>query len=231
MFTYTYSNYQGVVPYVMKAAIPLLLLSPLVGFLCAILLKLGKKKAKVLTGDIFEGKVKRYIKKSFGVQAAQSVILPLVGFKTTEIDLIAVVPQGILCIECKERRGKISGVFTEPTWNVENARKGSDTMGNPIKQNVTHIRAIRDYFAANHLREVPIYNVAIVKSPKLEVIAYEDYDETFLFKNEKELDTIKRLPACLDAKEQDILNAMFRSLQSTKTEKEAHVLKLKRMGL
>lgn len=72
---------------------------------------------------------------------------------TTEIDMLAIGPQGVIVVECKDYSGMILGEEDVDTW-IQDKRYGSDLNDryrkfyNPIMQNDGHIRHLREYVPA-----------------------------------------------------------------------------------
>ncbi len=64
------------------------------------------------------------------------------GAKTTEIDLLMIHPVGVFVIESKNFRGTITGDITDTTW-TQHVCGHTETFYNPIKQNNTHVYALR----------------------------------------------------------------------------------------
>ena len=70
------------------------------------------------------------------------------GKKTTEIDMLMIHPMGVFVIESKNFSGKIAGDVNEQTW-TQHVAGHTETLYNPIKQNNTHVYALRQHIGQN----------------------------------------------------------------------------------
>lgn len=66
------------------------------------------------------------------------------GDKTTEIDIIMIHPVGLFVIESKNFRGKIIGNVNKKIW-TQHINANRETFYNPIKQNNTHVYALKQH--------------------------------------------------------------------------------------
>jgi hypothetical protein len=108
----------------------------------------GKKPRKIGLGDSFESEVYRMLCPKTHAQEAETIpsaVIPFVQYgnwSTTEIDLIHIIPQGIIVIETKDWNGYISG-----DWEGQIRRDYPDgsfreNVNSPFFQNKHHMEIL-----------------------------------------------------------------------------------------
>ena len=92
-------------------------------------------------GQEGETQVGRALERLFPA-VAHDVILPSGRSGLTQIDHIALTRKGLLVVETKHYRGLITGRVEDPRWIQRIGRQRHDFQ-NPLRQNDTHVRAVR----------------------------------------------------------------------------------------
>lgn len=85
-----------------------------------------------------------------------NLYIPVATDKWTEIDLVVVHEKGIFVIESKNYTGVVEGEAHEQQWSKSYFESYNQKFYNPIKQNDTHIRALKKY-----LGELPMYSIIV----------------------------------------------------------------------
>ena len=80
--------------------------------------------------------------------------------ETTEIDMIYITKKGIFVFESKNYSGIVKGSKDDLKWIVEYKNGNIYEFYNPIKQNETHIRYLRNIIGL----DIPIFSVIIFSS-------------------------------------------------------------------
>jgi hypothetical protein len=107
----------------------------------AILLVVALKALRpYLRGRIGEAAVARALRRRF-TEVANDLILPDGRGGLTQIDHMALTPQGILVVETKTYSGTLFGKEREPTWTQVLGR-ARNSFQNPLRQNFAHRKAI-----------------------------------------------------------------------------------------
>lgn len=116
--------------------------------------------------------------------------------KSTEVDIVAITPYGIMSIECKGMPGKFVGTDTDGQWAYSKLGQAERSFSNPLLQNNGHIIAIKKqmkpFWEKMGKSEIPLFNV--VCTP-----ADTDYDDVKITKNENFLVHIDKFPDFYDA--------------------------------
>lgn len=89
-----------------------------------------------------------------------NLYVPTQNGNTTEIDAVLITRGGVIAIEVKNLSGSISGDSDEKYWNqtlLSSRGRLQHTFYNPIWQNGTHIRALRQVID----QKVPFYSVIV----------------------------------------------------------------------
>lgn len=112
-------------------------------------------------GEGLEYSIARQMNTVYGYHfVARNVILPHKG-RTSECDVILVHEIGVIVVEAKDYSGWIFGSWEDAMW-TETFRTTKQRFYNPIKQNQTHIRALRNYLGL--AEEVPILSYIVFSS-------------------------------------------------------------------
>lgn len=86
-----------------------------------------------------------------------NVYVPKKNGETSEIDLIAVTPKGLLVIESKNYSGWIFGNEQNMYWTVTYRDGQRHRIYSPVRQNRNHILALLSYLGKN----VPVYSMIV----------------------------------------------------------------------
>lgn len=146
-------------------------------------------------GNIWEAKVASDIKKYFGLTPYSSVLIPNKRAKQgkTECDLLFINNKGIFCVECKSKKKVIEAYVnldSNSYWTFktyEGAIDSSEKSYNPVNQNASHIRALREVLPANY-KNIPIYNVVCTSYNTVVTYQGEEHGNNYsLLNSEKKL--------------------------------------------
>lgn len=97
------------------------------------------------TGKEWEDWCAKYIRMLTGGRVYRSLLIKRGNGDTAEIDLAVMTRKGLLCIECKSRKGHVTGVLCEDEWTVL-LHGTAHSFRNPVRQNAYHIMALKDMF-------------------------------------------------------------------------------------
>ncbi|MBR3281594.1 MAG: NERD domain-containing protein [Clostridia bacterium] len=186
------------------------------------------------TGALGEYDTYKSLKKheDIGGRFLYNVYLPKEDGTTTEIDMLLITPKGIFVFESKNFSGIIFGEYDQKNWTQYLNRHTKEHFYNPIKQNETHIKYLKEQLKMIFgpvPKNIAIYSMVVFsKRCKLGKVP-EFTADTFVIKREnveRVVDNIIMSKASNDItyKEVDeIQKALFAYTQKTKQEKEKHV--------
>ncbi|NEX15506.1 MAG: hypothetical protein C1943_02430 [Halochromatium sp.] len=123
-------------PLINAVVTPLLRLFPVI-----LLVALLRAYRPQLRGMLGERAVARVLKR-YTRYVANDIILPNGLGGLTQIDRLALTPNGILVIETKNYSGLVLGREQEPTWMQVIGRR-RHLFQNPLRQNHGHIKAVQ----------------------------------------------------------------------------------------
>lgn len=154
----------------------------------------------------------------------RNVYIPKSSGQTTEIDLLFITQKGIFVLESKNYSGWIFGDEGARSWTAMLPNKEKYQFFNPIWQNKTHIKWLREFLKTS----IPMYSL-IVFSERCElkkVTVCED--NTYVFKRDKTYSVIKdiweRYPDVISEKEIDgFYNALSQMTKVNCEVKQAHI--------
>ena len=109
----------------------------------------GKAKRKGQEGETKVNKLIEQVIKECGGYYVSDVIIPY-GTKSTQVDHIYFSNRGIFVIETKNYSGRVYGKEDATYWTQVLAYGNKkERLYNPVKQNQTHVNAIRKILSAN----------------------------------------------------------------------------------
>lgn len=109
--------------------------------------------------------------------------------ETTEIDLLLIHEKGIFVVESKNYSGWIFGNENQYQWTQALNKNTKNKFYNPIKQNQTHIKALKDYLCVDNSK-IKSY---IVFSERCELKKVPDNTEEYkILKRNNLIDIIKK---------------------------------------
>lgn len=123
-----------------------------------------------------------------------------------EIDCIVLCSHGIFCFECKHRILPVSfSELQDKEWY--------DTQGNgfrnPLLQNSTHVKALKEFLQNEGYENLPIYNI---------IAFYGKTSETFIYENREMIAEYEdKHPDTLFGNEKEIRYKLIQLTQKTKT--------------
>lgn len=160
-------------------------------------------------------------------QILLNAYLPKQNGQTTEVDMILITPKALYVCECKNYSGCIYGKEEDWNWTHVVGRKKYQFY-NPIKQNETHIRAVKRVLFG--YGELPVYSLIIfqdrckfkkAKSNSALVIHQKKLTSTIR-------QTEKALPETFDKKEIDAMaKELRRYTHQNRHAKRRHVKALR----
>lgn len=120
-------------------------------------------------GKPSEQRLKQVLEEAFTTSAVfTNVYIPYVNAgneRYAEIDAIVVLRSGIFVIELKSHNGKIINGDTRRWTQIYNDKR--ITFYNPIYQNETHIKVIKEILKNEGQYKIPIYNVVTFSSGRV----------------------------------------------------------------
>lgn len=87
----------------------------------------------------------------------RNVYIPKTNGETSEIDVMFITQKGIFVFESKNYSGWIFGDESSQYWTAMLSNKKKNKFYNPIEQNKTHIRWLREYVGGN----IPLFSVVV----------------------------------------------------------------------
>ena len=153
-----------------------------------------------------------------------NVYLPKEDGTTTEIDMLFLTPKAIFVIESKNYSGYISGGVNDIDWKESFGNRINIPFYNPIKQNQTHIKALRNYIGD----VLPIYSIVVFSDKCKLGYVPNNVKNTFVINRIALPHLIKSLlnnnEQIMTYKEVDeIQKALFPFSQKSEAEKIAHI--------
>lgn len=109
--------------------------------------------------------------------------------KSTEVDVVFILPSGLYVIESKNKKGRFYGSCDEAEWYLSSLNESGDTY-NPILQNDTHIKMIQELLC---VANIPVHNIIAHSStcafkiydkkerPDVKIIKYENIFKYVVF--------------------------------------------------
>ena len=169
-----------------------------------------------------EAKVRKFLKttKSYKKKILNNVILEFEYGNTTQIDHILINEYGVFVIETKNYKGVVYGPEGKNYWR-QYLKNKSFTFYNPIKQNESHIRHLKEMFG----KKYPYYSVIVFVGSTVKKI---DSDVVF---------SLNELGFYLDSFQKKVLRskdikALYRAIQATQKHKRrmnrAHLRNMKK---
>ena len=125
----------------------------------------GKNKTAEQLGkqgeDLIAKELKLADRKGYHGFTLRKVYLPKDDGTTSEIDLVYITTRGLIVIESKNYSGYIFGKESDLNWTATlyaGKRVDKNRFYNPVLQNRTHIKYIRDYLSDDH---IPIFSIIV----------------------------------------------------------------------
>lgn len=130
----------------------------------AILVRRGRK------GDIGEKKVRRVLD-GFRLPQINDAVFETAG-GTTQIDHLALTPEGILVIETKTWKGELAlgkDAATTETWSLAShaQQREYEEVRNPVLQNAHHLRVVHALVG----QDVPLCNIVCFADPDMRFVS------------------------------------------------------------
>lgn len=103
----------------------------------------------------------------------RNVYLPKENGETSEVDVIYITQKGIFVFESKNYSGWIFGDEKEQYWTAMLPNKEKNKFYNPIKQNRTHLKWMKEYVGDN----IPLFSIIVFSERcELKKIAIQNKD-------------------------------------------------------
>ena len=119
---------------------------------------LGGDKLTGKLGEVLTAKELKYVQ-LFGRKGRilRNIYVPKDNGETSEIDLLYITQKGIFVFESKNYSGWIFGDEKSQKWTMMLPNKVKHSFYNPIKQNQTHIKWLRNYIG----EEIPLFSIIV----------------------------------------------------------------------
>ena len=119
---------------------------------------LGGDKLTGKLGEVLTAKELKYVQ-LFGRKGRilRNIYVPKDNGETSEIDLLYITQKGIFVFESKNYSGWIFGDEKSQKWTMMLPNKEKHSFYNPIKQNQTHIKWLRNYIG----EEIPLFSIIV----------------------------------------------------------------------
>ncbi|RHU81177.1 DNA-binding protein [Ruminococcus sp. OM08-7] len=119
---------------------------------------LGGDKLTGKLGELYTAKELKYVQ-LFGRKGRilRNVYVPKDNGETSEIDLLYITQKGIFVFESKNYSGWIFGDEKGQKWTMMLPNKEKHSFYNPVKQNQTHIKWLRNYIGEN----IPLFSIIV----------------------------------------------------------------------
>ena len=119
---------------------------------------LGGDKLTGKLGELYTAKELKYVQ-LFGRKRRilRNVYVPKDNGETSEIDLLYITQKGIFVFESKNYSGWIFGDEKGQKWTMMLPNKEKHSFYNPVKQNQTHIKWLRNYIGEN----IPLFSIIV----------------------------------------------------------------------
>lgn len=159
----------------------------------------------------------------------RNIYLPYNG-RTTELDILLLHERGIFVFECKDYGGWIFGHKEQTQWTVTYANGGKHRLYNPMKQNMTHCKAL-SAFLGFPLEQIASY-IVFSDRGELKQVPEDTYmrkvtqlrNLSYLLKWDLGMHPIVFSPEEIDT----IYQMLYPQTQVTRDQKEQHVERVKR---
>lgn len=131
---------------------------------------LSTPKVKGIIGEKRVAKKLARLAKKYDGKVINDVIIPGDNDKTSQIDHVLIVPQGIFVIETKNYSGRIYGNDYDQNWTQVLAYgKVKNKLYNPLKQNATHLYRLKELLN----KKVRMESVVVIVSGNTKYITSE----------------------------------------------------------
>lgn len=134
--------------------------------------KLTEKKLKLI--DLFGRKGK----------ILKNIYVPKDNGDTSEIDLVYITQKGIFVIESKNYSGWIFGDYNSMYWTSSLPNGEKNKFYNPVKQNSTHIKWLRNYIENYSNISIPMFSIIVFSERCALKKVPEDTCDTFICKRD-----------------------------------------------
>ena len=122
----------------------------------------------------------------------RNVYIPKENGETSEIDVMFICQKGIFVFESKNYSGWIFGNEKDQYWTASLASGTKNRFYNPIKQNRTHIKWLKEYINTDNL-DVPVFSI-IVFSERCELKKITTYSSDIaVIKRDKTYKTVRNI--------------------------------------
>ena len=159
----------------------------------------------------------------------RNVYIPKDNGETSEIDVLYITQKGIFVFESKNYSGWVFGDEKSTYWTVMLPNREKNKLYNPIKQNQTHIKWLRNYLN----RDIPLFSIIVFSERcELKKVTVESPD-VFVIQRDGTYATVRKIwdrsPDVLSAEE---VTAVYERLEALTNVDEAvkltHVADIKR---
>ena len=107
--------------------------------------------------ELTERELKRVQQSGRQGKVLRNVYLPKGNGETSELDVIFITPKGIFVFESKNYSGWIFGDENSKNWTAMLPNRQKNHFYNPVKQNRTHLKYMRQYVGEN----IPLFSIIV----------------------------------------------------------------------
>jgi len=134
------------------------------------------------------------------------------GFRRAQLDHLVVGPCGVVVLETKNWRGRITGDAREKAWQQYRFSDSAPRrVGNPLLQNQRHAQVVTAYLRSSGLPEVPVIPLLVFTARKA-TLDIKNLDDSIVWPSDM-CDHIRRLPradAFDEARQDAVVNRLQR---------------------
>jgi len=112
-------------------------------------------------GDAAEERMARLFENRYGTHRTMSDVFIKSGSKLAQIDHIVVTKKVVLVVETKSHRGLIVTDSGDDNVWIQKMPAKTVKFYNPVRQNNTHCRLVREILNRNGLRDVPLVGLVV----------------------------------------------------------------------
>lgn len=189
----------------------------------------GKNAVNGKMGEVYTARKLKLVK-LFGRKGKilRNVYIPKNNGETSEIDVLFITQKGIFVIESKNYSGWIFGSENQYKWTMMLPNKEKHSFYNPIKQNQTHMKWLRNYLGT----EIPLFSLIVFSERcELKKVTVEDPDIKVIKRNRTYATVCDIWNEKEDTLSDEEVDAVYQKLKKltkiSNAEKETHIQNIK----
>lgn len=195
-------------------------------------------------GRVFEKHIVRTLNRldKHGIygKALRNIYLPKNEYETSEIDVLYITTVGLFVIECKNYKGWIFGKSNDLKWTVSlprgRGKSSKRSFLNPLKQNMSHIKPLRNYIITQFPdRLINIYPI-VVFSDRGTLKKITNYSDQPVGYTREMLEHIKKVakdsnPVLTQVQVDSLYESMLPMTKVSKEVKKQHIENIRKKSL